>query len=267
MQLGSSCDYCIKNPGLENFIVHRMKELLYAKRNSAGVDQYDRYENMCRLSITVDDDDTTELALSKLNAAFPKSDRVSRLAMLHEESQDTESSWSTVDSYYRKAMQKTPDDLYPRKRMVACLKAQGRCADAIGALKDQLDIFSSDPELWHELALLYISQCSFSQAVFPFEEVLLSDPSSFYNLLVYAETLASAGEWDLSRKYFCKSLQYRPTEPRALWGLLTCLTCTPKSEKYRSLLIEGCKSRLHAIYTPIKTETAKICLEMLEDVI
>ncbi len=194
---------------------------------------------------------------------------VDRAEILEEESKCSEAGWAKAELCYKKLLEMHPEDVYPRKRMIACLKAQGRVADAIGALKDQLEIFSADTEMWHEMGLLYLSQCAFSAAVFPLEEVLLTDPFSFYNLLVYAETLASSGDWDLAQKYFCKALQHRPRELRALWGLLTCLTSKPaqKDGKLRSKLLSGCKSRLQAVYKPLGTNTAKICLEMIEDII
>lgn len=163
-----------------------------------------------------------------------------------------------------------PEDIYARKRLITCLKAQGRVKDAIAATIDQLEIFSTDAELWHELTMLYASECAFTKAVCASEELLLTDPSSFYNLLVHAELMASSGDWLLARKYYCKCLQYRSDEARALWGLLACLIETkppPKlSDPMHAKLMCETKNRLTNAYTAIDTLSARSALSILKKV-
>lgn len=246
-------------------LVRWVKDLIYTKKHSFGDEKYEWLEHLGRSAMLVSDTQTVVSVLSELNSAFPNSQRVHKLEILYEESKCSEGGWANAEGSYKKLMEATPEDVYPRKRMIACLKAQGRVSDAIGAIKDQLEVFSSDVELWHEMGLLYLSQCAFSAAIFPLEEMLLSDPFSFYNLLIYAETLASSNDWALAQKYYCKALQYRPDELRALWGLLTCLAAKP-NDKMRAQLLSGCKTRMINIYQPLRTHTSKICLQVIQDI-
>ena len=199
--------------------------------------------------------------LKSLRDRFPDSNRVQRLVGLYRESKED---WSEAESIYKQMLQSNPTDLYPRKRLIACLKAQGRTHDTMQAIIDQLDIFSSDPELWHELSMMYISQCAFSRAVSTFEEVLLINPTSFYNLVVYAELLASSGDLALARKYYCKALQYRPGQLRALWGLLNCLVSSEmKDTKTHAALVNETKRRLISEYACVDNQSSKTAIRMI----
>lgn len=244
-------------------------QLLNGKGDSLGDEKWGLLERVLMAAIKLDIEPWIGYALKCLRAKFPGSERVERLAALYRESKED---WVEAEAIYKQMLSKAPESIYPRKRMIACLKAQGRTKDAIAAIIDQLDIFSTDVELWHELSMLYMSQGAYSRAASAFEEVLLSDPKSFYNLLVYAEIQFSANNAALARKYFSKALEFRPDEPRALWGLLSCLQDATLStgkkkdtneEKLFSQLKSETKKRLEAIYRPIETNSAKMCLEML----
>jgi tetratricopeptide (TPR) repeat protein len=240
-------------------------ELLSKKGESLGDEKWGLLEKVLIAAIKLDIEPWIGYALKGLRSKFPGSERVERLAALYRESKED---WAEAETIYKQMLNKAPESVYPRKRLIACLKAQGRIKDAMGAIIDQLEIFSSDTELWHELSMLYMTQVAYSKAASAFDEVLLSDPKSFYNLLVYAEIEFSAGNVVLARKYYCKALEYRPNEPRALWGLLCCLQdnrtrADSKELKLLNQLKAETKRRLEHIYRPIGTESAKLCLDML----
>jgi tetratricopeptide (TPR) repeat protein len=243
-------------------------QLLITKGKSLGDDRWTLLEKLFMCAIKLGSDSWTGYCLKQLRDKFPGSERVERLAALYRESKED---WVEAENIYKLMLAKSPDNLYPRKRLIACLKAQGRINDAIGAINDQLEVFSADTELWHELSMLYIAQGSFARAASSFQEVLLADPMSFYNLLVYAEIEASVGNVSLARKYYCKALESRPNEPRALWGLMTCLQESSSSAKKSDLkeqkmlaqLKAETKRRLENIYKPLATRSAKLCLDML----
>lgn len=241
-------------------------QVLSKKGESLGSEKWSLMEKVLITAIKLDFEPWIGYCLKQLRSKFPGSERVERLAALYRESKED---WVEAEAIYKEMLVKAPESIYPRKRMIACLKAQGRLKDAIGAIIDQLEIFSADTELWHELSMLYMTQGAYSRAAAAFDEVLLADPKSFYNLLVYAEIEFSAGNTALARKYYGKALEYRPNEPRALWGLLNCLNVStskrqePKEQKLLSQLKAESNSRLGAIYKPIGTRSAKLCLEML----
>jgi tetratricopeptide (TPR) repeat protein len=246
-------------------IFENSSKIVTTKRSSLGDDSWTVIEQLVIAAIKLGRGPWIGYGLRLLRDKFPNSARVTKLAGLYKESKED---WEEAETLYKGMLAENATDLYPRKRMIACLKAQGRIADCIGAILDQIEVFSSDPELWHELSMLYARQCAFSKAVSAFEEVLLSNPTSFYNLVVYAELLASAGNWSAARKYYCKALQYRPDETRALWGLLNSLISAPiKDGKAQAAMLNSTKQRLIAVYEPHKhTNAAKLVISMVNSV-
>merc|ERR1712217_48062 len=107
-----------------------------------------------------------------------------------------------------------------RKRLIAMHKQRGKIAEAIAAINSYLETFSTDTEVWHELAELYIEAGSLQRAVFCFEELLVANPRSLYHILTYAELLYSIGDLELSRKYFSLAAYLDGSCLRALWGLV-----------------------------------------------
>ena len=248
-------------------IFERATSLVLSRGNSSVDDKWTLLEKIVLSAIKLDNEQWVGYGLNILRTKFPNSDRVERLVALYREAKED---WIEAESVYKGMLSKSPDNMYARKRLIACLKAQGRTKDCINSLIDQLEIFSADGELWHELSMQYMTQVAFSRACASFDEVVLMDPRSFYNLLVYAELLASNSDWTLARKYYCKALEYRPTEVRALWGLLTCLVegssrkVDAKEAKVVAQLADGVKSRLSAVYSPIDTASAKLALKLIQ---
>ena len=231
--------------------------LLLNKSSSLGDEKWTLIERILLAAIKLDIEPWIGYCLNSLRSQFPDSVRVQRLAALYKESLED---WAAAESIYKDMLKATPDDLYVRKRLITCLKTQGRISDAISATIDQLEIFSSDFELWHELTMLYASECAFTKAVSSSEELLLLDPTSFYNILIHAELVASSGDLNLARKYYCKCLVLRPDEPRALWGLLTCSL----GEKP---LLDQIKKRIGRLYIGIDSLESKTAISMLKKIV
>lgn len=254
-----------KGVWLPRVLFERSTGLFSQKRGSLGSDKWTILERILLSAIKLGDEVWVGYCLTALRKEFPNSGRVERLVALYKESQ---ADWVEAENMYKSMLMKAPENVYARKRLITCLKAQGRVKDTVGALIDQLEIFSADTELWHELSMVYLSQVSFGKALTAMEELLLADPKSFYNLLIYSEVLASTGESSLAIKYYCKALEYRPNEPRALWGILTCLTGSKKfdakDKKLQSELQNGVVKRLKAIYLKNDTASAKLSLKALE---
>lgn len=71
---------------------------------------------------------------------------------------------------------------------------QSNTAAGVEALSNDVSNFQTDPEFWQQMAMAYAGQGQARQAAYCFEEVLLAMPHSIYNILTYAELLASAGQ-------------------------------------------------------------------------
>lgn len=65
------------------------------------------------------------------------------------------------------------------KRRIALLRSMNKYDEAVSALVDYLEAFSTDAEAWCELADLYQSNGMSAQAIFSLEEALLITPNSW----------------------------------------------------------------------------------------
>lgn len=267
--LSLSCQLIGKGAMFPKVLFERCTVLFGKKGDSLGDEKWNLLERILIAAIKLDEEIWIGYCLKSLREKFPGSSRVERLVALYKESTQD---YTEAESIYKKVLMKTPENIYVRKRLISCLKAQGRTKDAMNAIIDQLEIFSTDTELWHELCMMYMRQVAFSRAIFSFEEVLLADSKSFYNLLVYAELLASSGQSVMARKYYCKALEYRPIELRALWGVLTCIVpqqlgnkrSDEKENRIVTQLRSEVKKRLIGIYAKQSTTTAKVAIRMVE---
>ena len=181
--------------------------------------------------------------LEKLRSRFSRSIRVQKLVALQKESV---CDWEEAERIYKEILSSQIEDLYCRKRLIACLKAQGRIEEAISAMLSQVEIFGTDAELWSELAVLYANELEYDKAVNAWNEVLCLEPNNFYNLVMYGELLFSSGEVETARAYFCKALTIRPFDLRTLWNLWQCVKnrTIPDDSPLRELL----QKRITGIY-------------------
>mmetsp|Transcript_6003 Transcript_6003/g.5133 ORF Transcript_6003/g.5133 Transcript_6003/m.5133 type:complete len:164 (+) Transcript_6003:197-688(+) len=161
-------------------------------------------------------------------------------------------------------MEQASDDMVTEKRKLAAkLGEAGSCSAAgVEELSKDMANFQTDTEVWQELTMAYASQGQMQQAAFCFEEVLLAMPHSLYNIITYAELLASAGENDDARKYYCLALEHDEGHVRALWGLLTTIPADVDNKveaKLRSMAV----ARLRAIYKAQPASTTKTAMLQL----
>lgn len=169
-----------------------------------------------------------DYCLKKLEKQWPNSLRVERLKGINAESCGDYSAAKTI---YAKILTDKPEDTLTRKRIIAMFKQKGKTAEAIEAINSYLDIFSTDSEVWHELAELYIEAGALSRAVYCFEELMLTNPRSLYHVLTYAELLYSVGDYELSRKYFSLACYLDGGCLRALWGLFAVNLALAEKDK------------------------------------
>lgn len=205
-----------------------------------------------------------DYCLKKLTTKFPSSLRVERLKGLNAESK---AEWSEAKGIYEKILTDKPDDTPSRKRLIAIHKQRGNIPEAIEAINTYLETFSTDAEVWHELAELYLEAGALQRAVFCFEELLVSNPRSMYHVLSYAELLYSTGDFETSRKYFCLASYIDGASLRALWGLVAVNTALVEkdktNEKMQQLQTFAIK-RLKAAYKGVG-QHGKVALALLDN--
>lgn len=191
--------------------------LLTSCPRKLGNDQWTIMEQVFLASVDLGVEEWRDFCLQKLTKKFPSSIRVERLKGIYQESIED---YNEAKKIYQKILSDKPEDTITRKRMIAMYKQRGKTAEAIEAINSYLETFSVDPEVWHELAELYIEAGSLQRAVFCFEELMVANPRSMYHILTYAELLYSTGDFELSRKYFSLAAYLDGVCLRALWGLV-----------------------------------------------
>jgi len=78
--------------------------------------------------------------------------------------------------------------------------------------------------------------------------MLLHDPTKAYAALTYAELLATVGEWEMSRKYYCFVISLDARCARALWGLLMVCDASQQQTGKPSRRPADCSSSLDASF-------------------
>merc|ERR1719499_1793456 len=139
--------------------------------------------------------------------------------------------------------------------------------EAIQHMNNYLEVFSTDPEAWHELAEMYIDVGSFQRAVFCYEELLLTHKHSLYHILTYAELLFSSGDFQMSRKYFSLACYLDGSDLRALWGLLMVNQALAEKDKSNEKMVQlqtYTVTRLKRAYKPLGSQ-GKLALALLND--
>jgi tetratricopeptide (TPR) repeat protein len=172
-----------------------------------------------------------DYCLNKLTRQWPKSVRVERLKGLYYESK---ADYEEAKQVYVKLI----TDTVSRKRLIAMYRQRGKTEQAIEEINKYLDTFSTDAEVWHELAEIYIEAGSLHRAVYCFEELVLSNPRGMYFLLTYAELLYSVQDYELSRKYFSYAAYLDGGCLRAIWGLVAVSMALAEKDKGNEKLIQ-----------------------------
>jgi len=217
------------------------------------------HEQVFMAAVELGNNEWQDHCLQQLTKKFPVSIRVERLKGLREEGREH---WDEAKKIYTKIINDKPEDVVARKRLITIFRQRGKLTEAIEQVNAYLDIFSTDAEVWHELADLYIEAGSIQRALFCFEELIASNPRSIYHILTYAELLYSTGDYELSRKYYCLAAYLDGTNLRALWGLLAVNMQLAEKDKANNagkvqannLLVKlqpFAKDRLRAAYTGV----------------
>jgi tetratricopeptide (TPR) repeat protein len=204
----------IRQPEL---VVKHGGRLLKGSHMKLGNDVWTVMEQVFLAAVELGQEGWRDYCLQQLTQKFPSSIRVERLKGIHQESLEK---WGEAQKIYKKIIEDKPEDTTTRKRLIAMYKQRGRTVEAIEEINKYLDTFSTDGEVWHELAELYIGEGSLSRAVYCFEELLVTNPRSMYHLLTYAELLYTVGDFKLSRKYYSMAAYLDGSSLRALWGLM-----------------------------------------------
>jgi len=205
-----------------------------------------------------------DYCLKQLVRQWPNSLRVERLKGIYQESVED---YAEAKKIYTKILNDKPEDTVTRKRLIAMYKQRGKLNEAIEAINSYLETFSTDSEVWHELAELYIEAGSLSRAVYCFEELMLQNPRSMYHVLTYAELLYSVADYELSRKYYSLACYLDGDNLRALWGLLAVNMCLAEKDKSNEKLLQlqsfG-NDKLRAQYKDVGGH-GKVAIVMLKD--
>jgi len=191
--------------------------LLNGSHRKLGNDVWTVLEQVGMAAADLGLDGWRDYCLQKLSHQFPGSVRVERLKGICQES---DGKFAEAKKTYFGILTDKPEDTAAQKRLISHLKSRGKNSEAIEEINRYLDQFSTDVEAWHELGELYIECGSLQRAIFCFEELLVQNKRSLYNILTYAELMYSTGDFDTSRKYYCMACYLDGTCLRALWGLL-----------------------------------------------
>jgi len=186
-----------------------------------------------------------------LHDQFPDSVRVKRLAGQFQEAAEQ---YNDARDLYTSILEEKPEDMQARKRIVACYQAQGRFNETIDAMNKYLDIFSTDVDMWHEMAEMYIHHANLPKAGFCFEEILLANMRSPHALITYADLCYSMKKYNDARKYYAGALQIDDRDLRALWGYLSVTSFlgetkgVEEEEGVTDQIADMCLQKLQTIY-------------------
>ncbi|PHT41122.1 hypothetical protein CQW23_19976 [Capsicum baccatum] len=180
------------------------------KRSALGPEEWTLYEQVAVAAMDCQSIDVAKDCIKVLQRKFPGSKRVGRLeAMLLE----ARGLWSEAENAYSSLLEENPFDQIVHKRRVAMAKAQGNTSAAIDWLNKYLDLFMADHEAWRELAEIYVSLQMYKQAVFCYEELILSQPTVPLYHLAYADC------WPVKKSHIQK---IKVGEMRMLWWMCGC---------------------------------------------
>jgi len=240
-------------------------ELLSKSARKLGDEKWIVMEQVFFAACIVGHEEWRDYCLKQLVRQWPNSHRVERLKGIFHESKGD---YTEAKNIYAKIVNDKPEDTITRKRLIAMHKQRGKISEAIEAVNSYLETFSTDVDVWHELAELYIEAGSLTRAMFCFEELVLSNPRSMYHILTYAELLYSTGDYELSRKYFSLACYLDGDSLRALWGLLAVNMAMAEKDKTNEKLVQLTSignERLRNAYKGVGPHGA-VAIAMLKDV-
>ncbi|KAJ4411215.1 Inositol phosphatase SIW14 [Didymella pomorum] len=190
------------------------------------------HENLFFSALRTGDEKSAHQILERLEARFgEQNERIITLRGIYNEATaQSDADLEKVFDGYEKILREDPTNMSIRKRRVAVLKSMGRTADAITAVTVLLQNSPTDVEAWAEASELYASQCSWGQAIYCAEEVLLTAPTSWtahahVATLHYLSTASnnppSLSELSLALKHFCRAVELNESYLRGFYGIKT----------------------------------------------
>jgi len=231
-------------------------------RRQLGNDLWAVYEQVLLAALHLDDHDWYQHCLKILQAQFPKSIRVRRLAATI---QEKKGEMQAAEQGYADILTDKPSDCATHKRLIAMLKAQKKIGEAVEECNAYLDTFQTDYDVWHELAELYLIESNYTKASFCYVELVLNNPQNLYVVLTYAELQYTLGEIDVARKYFCLAAHIDDTNLRAMWGVIVCLVAMGKQrEEKLDQLLGIAKKKIRNLYAPLPPVTQQAALTYLD---
>ncbi|KAL3889788.1 hypothetical protein ACJMK2_002116 [Sinanodonta woodiana] len=178
--------------------------------------------------------DIAEECREKLNANFPRSNRVKRLTgMLLE----AEGEYEEAFNLYSEILKDDPTYTMARKRQIAICKEQNNIEKAIEMLNDYLKTFMTDFDAWMELCDLYLCKQEYPKACFCMEELIMSNPQNHLFHQKYAEIKYTQGgieNMESARAYFAQAAKLNPNSMRAQLGLLLSSIALSKKDPNNS---------------------------------
>lgn len=189
-------------------------------------------EQVCIAAIDCAQDGIVTDCLRDLDAQFPDSHRVQRLAAMREEGRER---YKEALRLYDSILEQDPANSLVRKRKIAMLRTQNKIPDAITELANYLKIFMNDLEAWQELCDLYLKVQDYAKAAHAMEELIISHPHHHLYQQRYAEivyTIGGSDNVEMARSYFANAVKLsNQTNIRALYGLMltaNSLAANPK---------------------------------------
>jgi tetratricopeptide (TPR) repeat protein len=205
------------------------------KRSNLGNDEWTLCEQVAIAAMDCQCIDIAKDNINALQKKFPESKRVGRLEAMFLEAKG---SWAEAEKAYSSLLEENPFDQIIHKRRAAMAKAQGNLSAAIEWLNKYLEIFMADHDAWRELAEIYVSLQMYKQAIFCYEELILSRPMIPLYHLAYADVLYTMGGSEnlhAAKKYYAFTIELTGGKnSRALFGVCLCSAAIAQMTKGRN---------------------------------
>ncbi|OQV25122.1 ER membrane protein complex subunit 2 [Hypsibius exemplaris] len=212
-------------------VVELWEGVLSKNTRKLGDEVWTVYEQVCIAALDCDRLDISRNCVKLLDARFPNSSRVKRLAGMNLEA---DGKFDDAIRMYEALTKADETDTLSRKRLIAILKTQKKYRDAIEELTDYLKTFQNDQEAWLELVELFCHELDYNKASFCMEEALIHHPHNHLYHQRYAEIRYALGGFeniDTARTHFAKAVQLCRWNTDALYGMCICASHLAISQK------------------------------------
>jgi len=238
--------------------------------NSVGsMEQNNIYEQVFLAALELGNQEVAKECLAALQAKFPDSTRVKRLAGLRCEA---EGEYEDALKEYKALVEENPSNMAAMKRKVCVYKAQGDLRQACSALHDLLYIFSSDAFSWLELSEIHLSLGEYEAAAHCLEELVMLEPYCAHYHARLADIYYTIGgdkeHFLLARKHYTLSLnqQCANINMRALYGLVcACKAVAAASSSPSGTAAEGGGEDANASSDPVNEKLLAFAKEKLDE--